>query len=32
MSCVLGIDGGGTNTVCIIMDDTGKVLGRGKAD
>jgi N-acetylglucosamine kinase len=29
MSYVLGIDGGGTKTVCVLMDNTGKVLGRG---
>ncbi|MBD2435271.1 N-acetylglucosamine kinase [Nostoc sp. FACHB-110] len=29
MSYVLGIDGGGTKTVCVLMDDTGKVLGCG---
>lgn len=27
----LGIDGGGTKTVCVLMDDRGKVLGRGEA-
>lgn len=31
MSFVLGIDGGGTKTVCILMDDTGQVRGRGEA-
>jgi N-acetylglucosamine kinase-like BadF-type ATPase len=31
MSYVLGIDGGGSKTVCILMDDTGQVLGRGEA-
>lgn len=31
MNCVLGIDGGGSNTICILMDNTGKVLGRGEA-
>ncbi|NMG05747.1 BadF/BadG/BcrA/BcrD ATPase family protein [Brasilonema sp. UFV-L1] len=31
MSYVLGIDGGGSKTVCILMDDTTKVLGRGEA-
>ncbi|MDJ0796320.1 MAG: BadF/BadG/BcrA/BcrD ATPase family protein [Calothrix sp. MO_167.B12] len=31
MSCVLGIDGGGSKTICILMDDTGKVLGTGEA-
>ncbi len=31
MSMVLGVDGGGTKTVCVLMDDTGQVLGRGEA-
>ncbi|MBD2774023.1 N-acetylglucosamine kinase [Iningainema tapete] len=31
MTYVLGIDGGGTKTICILMDDTAKVLGRGEA-
>lgn len=31
MGCVLGIDGGGSKTVCVLMDDTGQVLGRGEA-
>ncbi|ARV60067.1 ATPase [Nostocales cyanobacterium HT-58-2] len=31
MSYVLGIDGGGSKTVCILMDDTGKVLGRAES-
>lgn len=31
MSWVLGIDGGGTKTICVILDETGKVLGRGEA-
>ncbi|HEY9667227.1 MAG TPA: BadF/BadG/BcrA/BcrD ATPase family protein [Coleofasciculaceae cyanobacterium] len=31
MSLVLGVDGGGTKTVCVLMDDTGRVLGRGEA-
>lgn len=31
MSLVLGIDGGGTKTVCVLMNDTGQVLGRGEA-
>lgn len=26
---ILGIDGGGTQTVCILMDDAGQILGRG---
>lgn len=28
---VLGIDGGGTKTTCVLMDKTGKVWGRGQA-
>ncbi|MBW4625746.1 MAG: N-acetylglucosamine kinase [Brasilonema octagenarum HA4186-MV1] len=31
MSYVLGIDGGGSKTVCLLIDDKGKVLGRGEA-
>jgi N-acetylglucosamine kinase len=31
MNSVLGIDGGGSKTVCILMQDTGEVLGRGEA-
>ena len=31
MNFVLGVDGGGTKTVCVFMDDTGQVLGRGEA-
>jgi len=31
MSLVLGIDGGSTKTVCVLMDSTGQVLGRGEA-
>ncbi|GAX40691.1 hypothetical protein NIES4075_16570 [Tolypothrix sp. NIES-4075] len=31
MNCVLGIDGGGSKTVCILMQDTGEVLGCGEA-
>jgi N-acetylglucosamine kinase len=31
MSYVLGIDGGGSKTVCILMDDARQVLGRGEA-
>lgn len=26
---ILGIDGGGTQTVCILIDDAGQILGRG---
>ncbi|MEH1936477.1 MAG: N-acetylglucosamine kinase [Nostoc sp.] len=31
MSYVLGIDGGGSKTVCVLMNDLRQVLGRGKA-
>jgi N-acetylglucosamine kinase len=31
MNYVLGIDGGGSKTVCVLMQDTGEVLGRGEA-
>ncbi|BAY78460.1 ATPase, BadF/BadG/BcrA/BcrD type [Nostoc linckia NIES-25] len=31
MPYVLGIDGGGSKTVCVLMDDSGQVLGRGEA-
>ncbi|MDF0557005.1 BadF/BadG/BcrA/BcrD ATPase family protein [Kamptonema sp. UHCC 0994] len=31
MSNVLGIDGGGTKTTCILMDKSGKIIGRGEA-
>ena len=31
MSYILGIDGGGSKTVCILMNDTHQVLGRGQA-
>ena len=27
--CVLGIDGGGTHTVCVILDGAGREIGRG---
>ncbi|MEH2127558.1 N-acetylglucosamine kinase [Nostoc sp.] len=30
MSYVLGIDGGGSKTVCILMDDSRQLLGRGE--
>lgn len=29
MNCILGIDGGGSKTICMIIDDKGKILGRG---
>ncbi|MHC5747224.1 MAG: N-acetylglucosamine kinase [Nostoc sp.] len=31
MSYVLGIDGGGSKTVCVLMDDLYQVLGHGEA-
>jgi N-acetylglucosamine kinase-like BadF-type ATPase len=31
MSYVLGIDGGGTKTVCVVMNAQCEVIGRGKA-
>ncbi|MEH2237195.1 N-acetylglucosamine kinase [Nostoc sp.] len=31
MNYVLGIDGGGSKTVCVLMDDLRQVLGRGEA-
>ncbi|WP_138501803.1 N-acetylglucosamine kinase [Nostoc sp. PA-18-2419] len=31
MRYVLGIDGGGSKTVCVLMDDSHQVLGRGEA-
>jgi N-acetylglucosamine kinase-like BadF-type ATPase len=31
MQGVIGIDGGGTKTVCVLMNQTGQVLGRGVA-
>ncbi len=31
MGYFLGIDGGGTKTVCVLMDGTANVLGRGEA-
>jgi N-acetylglucosamine kinase-like BadF-type ATPase len=31
MRYVLGIDGGGSKTVCVLMDETNHVLGRGVA-
>ncbi|MEC4817061.1 MAG: BadF/BadG/BcrA/BcrD ATPase family protein [Scytonema sp. PMC 1069.18] len=29
MNYVLGIDGGGSKTACVLMDETGTVVGRG---
>jgi N-acetylglucosamine kinase-like BadF-type ATPase len=31
MSYILGIDGGGSKTVCVLMDDLCQVLGRGES-
>ncbi|MEA5596268.1 N-acetylglucosamine kinase [Rivularia sp. UHCC 0363] len=31
MSYVLGIDGGGSKTVCVLMSDQREILGRGEA-
>ncbi|MEH1826910.1 MAG: BadF/BadG/BcrA/BcrD ATPase family protein [Nostoc sp.] len=31
MSYILGIDGGGSKTVCVLMDDSCQLLGRGEA-
>ncbi|MBD2337036.1 ATPase [Calothrix sp. FACHB-156] len=31
MNYVLGIDGGGSKTVCVLMDETRQVISRGKA-
>ncbi|MBW4683525.1 MAG: ATPase [Komarekiella atlantica HA4396-MV6] len=31
MSYILGIDGGGSKTVCVLMDDSHQILGRGEA-
>ncbi|MBF2066349.1 MAG: ATPase [Calothrix sp. C42_A2020_038] len=31
MYYVLGIDGGGTKTICLVMDEQRQVLGRGEA-
>jgi N-acetylglucosamine kinase len=30
--CVLGIDGGGTKTVCVLATSDGKVIGRGSGE
>ena len=31
MRCVLGLDGGGTKTDCVLMDESGTVLARSKS-
>src|SRR5262249_51459624 len=31
MRCVLGLDGGGTKTDCVLMDDTGAILSRSRS-
>jgi len=30
MKCVLGVDGGGTKTECVVLNEAGTVLARGK--
>lgn len=31
MRCVLGFDGGGTKTECVLMDETGAILARARS-
>ncbi|OCQ94405.1 ATPase [Oscillatoriales cyanobacterium USR001] len=31
MTNIFGIDGGGTKTTCVLMDETGAIIGRGEA-
>ncbi|NET64918.1 MAG: ATPase [Moorea sp. SIO1G6] len=31
-SCVIGIDGGATKTLCVVLNHQGQILGRGEAD
>ncbi len=31
MRCVLGFDGGGTKTECVLMDETGAILARSRS-
>jgi N-acetylglucosamine kinase-like BadF-type ATPase len=31
MRCVLGFDGGGTKTDCVLMDESGAILGRSRS-
>ena len=31
-TCVIGIDGGATKTLCVVINHQGQVLGRGEAD
>ncbi|HEX4543598.1 MAG TPA: BadF/BadG/BcrA/BcrD ATPase family protein [Candidatus Acidoferrum sp.] len=31
MRCVLGLDGGGTKTECVLMDETGAILARSRS-
>lgn len=31
MKCVLGFDGGGTKTECVLMDETGAILARSRS-
>src|SRR5882724_627680 len=30
MKCVLGFDGGGTKTECVVLDEAGAIVARGK--
>lgn len=32
MVYVLGIDGGGSKTICVLMDENRQIIGRGEAD
>src|SRR5262249_46092730 len=31
MRCVLGYDGGGTKTACVLMDESGAILARARS-
>src|SRR5713101_399781 len=31
MRCVLGFDGGGTKTDCVLMDESGRILARSRS-
>ncbi|NEO16145.1 MULTISPECIES: BadF/BadG/BcrA/BcrD ATPase family protein [unclassified Moorena] len=31
-SCVIGIDGGASKTLCVVLNHQGQILGRGEAD
>ena len=30
MKCVLGFDGGGTKTECVVLNESGAILARGR--